>query len=111
MTARLRFGAFLAAGIAVVAALALLVSPRASSEPDGLARVAIDEGFQATEEPHALADLPTAGYEIRSVDDDGLSTGLAGLLGAAATSAITGGLFLLLRRRTAVIGRKTPDGA
>jgi cobalt/nickel transport system permease protein len=111
MTARMRFGAFLAAGIALAVVLALLISPHASSEPDGLGRVAIDEGFERAEEPHALADLPTAGYAIRSVDDHGLSTGLAGLLGVAATFAITGGLFLLLRRSAAATRRQAPDEA
>ena len=63
----MRFAAFLAAGLVVVLALAFLVSPQASSQPDGLNRVAIDEGFDDTEEVHALDGLPTAGYSVRGV--------------------------------------------
>jgi PDGLE domain len=96
---RLRFTAFVVAGLAVAAALAFFVSPQASSEPDGLNRVAIDEGFADEETNHALDDSPTAGYAVRGVDDDGLSTGLAGLIGVGVTFALVGGLLLVVRRR------------
>jgi cobalt/nickel transport protein len=94
---RLRFTVFVVAGLALAAALAFFVSPQASSEPDGLNRVAIDEGFAEHESTHALDDTPTAGYEVRGVDDDRLSTGLAGVIGVAATFALAGGLFLVVR--------------
>lgn len=92
------FRAFLVGGLVVVAGLASLVSPWASSHPDGLERVAIDEGIGGGERAHALDDLPTAGYTVRGVDDDRLATGLAGLLGTAATFVVAGGLVVGLRR-------------
>lgn len=95
---RIRLGVFLIAGLLVAAALAFFVSPQASSEPDGLNKVAIDEGFAETEKDHALGDSPTAGYAVRGVDDDGLSTGLAGIIGVAVTFAITAGVFLIVRK-------------
>jgi cobalt/nickel transport protein len=95
---RLRVGAFVVAGLGLAAALAFFVSPHASGEPDGLNRVAIDEGFADQEDNHALADAPTAGYAVEGVDDEGLSTGLAGLIGVAVTFAVAGGLFLAVRR-------------
>lgn len=98
MRSRVRFGVFLAAGLAVAAVLVLLVAPRASSEPDGLERVAQDEGFSAEAEDHALSDAPTADYGVEGIDDEALGTGVAGLIGIAVTFAIAGGLFLLLRR-------------
>lgn len=98
MRPRLRFGAFVVAGLVVAAALAFFVSPQASSEPDGLNRVAIDEGFADEETNHALDDSPTAGYETRGVDDDRLSTGVAGLVGVGVTFALAGGLLLVVRR-------------
>lgn len=94
---RLRLPVFVAAGLLVAGALAFFVGPHASSEPDGLEKVAIDEGFVDTEEPHALDDLPTAGYEVSGVDDAGLSTGLAGLIGIAVTFAVSAGSLVLLR--------------
>lgn len=98
MKARVGFTAFLAAGLVTAFALAFFVSPQASGEPDGLSKVAIDEGLDAEELPHALDDLPTAGYAVEGVDNERLSTGLAGLIGVAATFVLAGGLFLLVRR-------------
>lgn len=93
-------GAIVAVGLAVAAALAVVVGPLASDAPDGLERVAIDQGFADTAEPHDLAGLPTADYAVRGVDDDDLGTGLAGLLGVALTFAGTGALVWLVRRRS-----------
>lgn len=96
--ARLGFGAFVAAGLAVALVLAFFVSPSASGDPDGLAKVAGDTGLAATETDHALDDAPTAGYEVRGVDDDRMSTGLAGVIGVAVTFALAGGVMLVVRR-------------
>jgi cobalt/nickel transport system permease protein len=90
---------FLLVGAAVAVAIAVLVSPFASAEPDGLERVAIDEGFAADGRDHALAGGPTADYGVEGVDDDRLGTALAGLLGVAVTGAVATGLFLVVRRR------------
>lgn len=87
-----------AVGLAVAVALAFLVAPEASSKPDGLEKVAIDEGFVDGARDHDLADSPTADYGVEGVDDARLSTGLAGLIGIAITFVVTGGLFLLVRR-------------
>jgi cobalt/nickel transport system permease protein len=97
-----------AVGLAVCVALALLVAPRASSQPDGLERVAIDEGFAEEAGSHALEDLPTADYGVEGVDHEGLSTGLAGILGIGVTFAVAAGAVLLVRR-----GRpsRAPTGA
>jgi PDGLE domain len=99
MKARLGFAAFIVAGLVVALALAFLVSPEASSEPDGLDKVAIDEGFADAEEAHPLEGLPTAGYAVRGIDDDRLGTGAAGVIGIAVTFTATVGLALLVGRR------------
>ena len=99
--------AFVVAGLVVVSGLAFFASSRASSEPDGLEKVAIEEGFADTQTDHALDDAPTAGYEVRGVDDNGLSTGLAGLIGVAITFAATGLLFLVVRRSSRRRDRST----
>jgi hypothetical protein len=104
MRARLRFGAFLALGLGIALGLALLASPHASDAPDGLEKVAIEEGFAAQEQAHPLEDLPTAGYAVEGVDDAGLSTALAGGLGVLVTFAVAGGLLLVVRRT----GRRHP---
>ena len=86
-------------GLLVAVALAAVVSFYASSQPDGLEKVAGDEGFLASAEDHDLADSPLADYGVRGVDDDRLSVGLAGLAGVAVTLAVGGGLLWLVRRR------------
>ncbi len=95
---RVRLGAFLAAGLAVAVVLAFAVAPRASRQPDGLARVARDEGLGSSPDGHALDDTPTAGYAVKGVHDDHLSTGLAGTIGVTVTFALAGGLFAIVRR-------------
>ena len=95
---RTRLAVFIGLPLVVALTLAFFVSPMASNEPDGLNRVAIDEGFADDEEAHALEDGPLAGYGVEGVDDERLSTGLAGLIGVTVTFAVAGGAFLLLRR-------------
>ncbi|MGI8939182.1 MAG: PDGLE domain-containing protein [Iamia sp.] len=119
MTPRVRFGAFLAAGLAIVVLIAFLVSPSASSKPDGLERVAQDQGFSDEADDHALASSPAADYGVDGVDDDRMSTGLAGLIGVTVTFVLTGALFLAVRRRSGADGgdadhparTSSPEGA
>jgi cobalt/nickel transport system permease protein len=92
---------FVAGGLIVTVALAFFVSPLASSSPDGLERVSIDEGFADTAEEHALADAPLADYGVEGVQDEGLATGLAGVIGVAITFGAGMILFGLLRVRRA----------
>jgi len=86
-----------AAAVALV--LAAAVSFYASADPDGLERVAEDEGFIDTAADHDLADSPLAGYGVEGVDDDRTSVGLAGIVGVVVTLAVGAGLFQLVRRR------------
>jgi hypothetical protein len=79
-------------GLIVALGLAFFVSPLASSSPDGLEKVATDEGFIDTAEDHGLADSPLADYGVEGVDNESISTGLSGIIGVA----ITFGLALLL---------------
>lgn len=91
--------AFLIGGLAVALALAFLVSPLVSGEPDGLNRVAVDQGFADEERPHPVQDSPVAGYRVRGIENESLGTGLAGVIGVIATFALGFGLFRLLGRQ------------
>jgi hypothetical protein len=102
-----RLGGFVVAGLLVALALAFFVSPEASSSPDGLERVAIDEGFVDEAEDHDLADGPLAEYGVEGVEDERLGTGLAGIAGVAVTFVVVGGLVLLVRLAAR---RRSPDG-
>lgn len=89
---------FVLVGIAVALVLAFLVSPHASSSPDGLEKVASDKGIDVGVTNHAMADSPLADYAVKGVDSSGLSTGLAGIVGVAVTFALGFGLFTVLKR-------------
>lgn len=89
-------------GLMIALFAAGVLSYYASSEPDGLERVAEDHGFLGNAVDSANAAIPTADYGIAGVDDERLSVGLAGVLGVAVMAVVAFGLFWLLARgRTA----------
>jgi cobalt/nickel transport system permease protein len=95
------------AGLAVALVLAFGLSRAASTAPDGLERVAADHALDAGEEPHTLAGGPFADYSARGVDDPGLATGAAGVVGVVVTFAAAGGLVWIAAR---VARRRAPAG-
>jgi len=90
---------FVISGLLLAFSLVLLVSPVANPNPDGLNRVAIDEGFAGTETDHGLGDSPLADYAVSGVDHDWLSKGLSGIIGILATFALGLALFALSKKR------------
>lgn len=88
---------FILGGLFVAIALALFVSPFASGNPDGLNKVAIDQGFDDAATEHALEDGPLAGYGIRGIDNERMSKGLSGLVGVLVTFGVGMLLFGALR--------------
>jgi hypothetical protein len=88
---------FLLSGLLVAIGLAMLVSGFASSAPDGLNKVAEDHGFAASAKQHLFENGPLAGYAVKGVGNDRLSTAIAGLIGVLVTFGIGLGLFALLR--------------
>jgi hypothetical protein len=101
--------AFVVGGLVVAALFAFFVSPHASSQPDGLERVAIDQDFLDTATDHAMADAPLADYGVRGIDDPALSTGVAGLIGVASCFALGVGFVVVTRRRGAAGRRHQHD--
>lgn len=89
------------AAIALLVALLLggVVSYYASSSPDGLSRVAEDQGITKAEKEHAADGSPFAGYEARGVGDGRLSKGVAGVVGVGVVLLLGTGLTYVLRRR------------
>lgn len=84
------------AGLLLALALVLL-SPLASPHPDGLERVAEDQGFidRAQDSPFQVI----ADYVFPGVENTALATILAGLVGTLLLFALGSGLALLLRHR------------
>ncbi|GAA2555732.1 PDGLE domain-containing protein [Winogradskya consettensis] len=113
-----RLGWFLAGGLLVALLLAGVVSNFASGSPDGLDATArqgctFDADDEITggtcmlqqEQGHQMDGSPLAGYGIRGIDNEWLSTGLSGVLGVLLTFGIGGGVFWLARKR------KSPEEA
>ncbi|MDY6785247.1 MAG: PDGLE domain-containing protein [Cyanobacteriota bacterium] len=99
---RSRNSVFILTGLGVAVAIATLVSPFASSDPDGLDRVALDLEFenQRKEDLHAtqrpLSQIFDE-YALKGVPQ-GLATPLAGLVGTLATFGLAWGAGKLLAR-------------
>ena len=85
-------------GLLLALLLAGVASYYAAGAPDGLNRVAQDQGFAGTEEKRNDA-TPFAGYETEGVDRDRLSGGLAGVVGSLVVLVVAGGLVQVLRTR------------
>lgn len=86
-------------GLAVALAIALLLSPFASSWPDGLERVAKDLGFIEKGEGTEMLKAPLPDYKIQGLDNEGFSTALSGTIGTLAMFGIGLGVARLLRRK------------
>jgi cobalt/nickel transport system permease protein len=95
---RTTLGTLVTLGLVVALVFAFFVGPHASSSPDGLERVASDTGIDDKATDHAFADGPLADYGVEGVDDEGLSTGLAGVVGVALTFVLGAGVLLLVRK-------------
>ncbi|MEV6509513.1 energy-coupling factor ABC transporter permease [Streptomyces sp. NPDC051642] len=86
-------------GLVTSLLLAGFVSFYASSNPDGLEKVAADQGIDRQTKEHASADSPLADYGVRDVDDARLSGGLAGVIGVGVTIVAGTGVFWAVRKR------------
>lgn len=92
-------GGFGAAVLLLALGIALFASPFASSSPDGMGRVAINEGFDHTEKTSPVEHAsPVGGYAVKGVSNQKLGTGVAGAIGVTLTLVIGTGIFLGLRR-------------
>lgn len=97
------------AGLVVALLLAGVASFYASSNPDGLERVAEQAGFLDTAEENPNADGPFADYATDGVDNARMSGGLAGVVGALTVLLLAGGLAFVVRRRARSDGRQDAE--
>ena len=89
---------FYIGGLLVSLLLAGVVSFYASSNPDGLEKVAEEIGFIETAKENTNSDGVLADYGVKGVENSRLSTGAAGVIGVIATGVISTGLNFLIRR-------------
>jgi cobalt/nickel transport protein len=85
--------------MAVALAIALLLSPFASSQPDGLERVAKDLGFIEKGEGVEVMKTPIPDYKMPGIDNEGLSTAASGAVGTLAMFGVGLGVACLLQRK------------
>jgi cobalt/nickel transport system permease protein len=90
--------AFWIGGILVAVFLAVVVSQFAADDPDGLEKVATDEGFIDSARDHAFADVVFADYATRGIDDETLSLAVAGLAGVTITLLVGYGVVAASRQ-------------
>ena len=83
----------------IVCLLVAVISPLASSSPDGLERVAEDEGFLglAQETPFQVI----ADYVFPGIENEAVATILAGLIGTLVLFGIVYGVAWLIKSRRA----------
>lgn len=83
-------------GLSIALAVAIL-SPLASPHLDGLERVAEDQGFLDRAEDAPYEVLPD--YQFPRIQNEALSTIIAGLIGTLGVFGIVYGLAWVVRRR------------
>jgi hypothetical protein len=88
--------AFVIVVLVVAVALAAFLGPFASKAPDGLDRVAQDQGFSAKA---AATKAPLADYSVPFGGDKRVSTGIAGALGTLIVFGLGLGVAKLIGRR------------
>jgi predicted outer membrane lipoprotein len=85
-------------GLLLALAVAVL-SPLASPHPDGLERVAEDQGFLAQAQDSPYQVIPD--YLFPGIENEALATILAGLVGTVVLFGVGYGVAWVLRRRSA----------
>ena len=92
---------FIAIAMVVSVCLAVVISPLASSSPDGLEKVAQDKGFleKAEEQPATWQHSPIPDYAVGGIRNESLATGLAGLIGTLLTFGVGLGLAKVISRK------------
>jgi PDGLE domain len=91
---------FTVLALAVAVGLATAASPFASSSPDGLEKVAQEEGFlQGGRLARVQEKAPAPDYAFPGVRDERLATGLAGFTGTLLVFAVGYGLARVVVRR------------
>jgi hypothetical protein len=86
-------------GVFAAFILAISLSPFASQHPDGLERVAEDQGFIGRETTGEGAGAPMADYHIPGVKNEKMATALAGAAGVIIVFVVGYGAARMLQKR------------
>lgn len=103
---------FLLVAMGVCLLLAAFLAPFASSSPDGMERVAEDQGFlERTEGKQVWKVAPVPDYEMPGIGGSGLATALAGVAGTLIVFGLALGLGRLLVRSRSRADRPAAEDA
>jgi len=108
LTTRRRVGMrpFVIGAVLVALLFAAVVSQFAAPDPDGLERVAEDQGFITSAEDHVLASGPFADYATAGLRNESVSLAVAGVTGVVISLLVGLGIVTVVRDRG---GRRSPD--
>jgi PDGLE domain len=91
---------FTVLALAVAVALGTALSPFASSSPDGLEKVAEEQGFlDAGRLAPVQEEAPVPDYAFPGIDDPRLATAAAGFVGTIGVFMLGAGVIAVVRRR------------
>jgi cobalt/nickel transport protein len=85
-------------GFLIAIALAIFISPLASSFPDGLEKVAEKLGFIEKGEGEPLLNSPVPDYLFPRIKNEKMATAVAGVGGTIIVFGLTYGLAKLIKR-------------
>jgi len=89
-------------GLFIAVAIAVFLSPLASSHPDGLEKVAEDKNFLQKAEEKEIIKAPVPDYSMPGIKNEKVAGSIAGLIGTLLVFAVAYGIgvFLKSRRRS-----------
>ena len=86
-------------GLFIAAAIAVFLSPMASSHPDGLEKVAEDKNFLQSAEEKEIIKAPVPDYSMPGIKNNTVAGSVAGLAGTIIVFCIAYGLGIFLKSR------------
>lgn len=89
---------FIFSALLICAVIAGAFSFYASSNPDGLEKVAADQSLDVNAKDSLTADSPLSDYGVSGVDNDRLSVGASGLAGVVIVGIAGLGLYFWVRK-------------
>lgn len=89
---------FIISALLVCAVIAGGFSFYASSNPDGLEKVAADQSLDVNAKDSLTADSPLSDYGVNGVSNDRLSVGASGLAGVVIVGVAGLGLYFWVRK-------------
>lgn len=96
--ARVGMRPFVIGGLVVTLGFAAVVSQFAVDDPDGLERVAEDEGFIDSATDHTFGDSIFADYATNGIDNEQVSLAVAGIAGVVLSLAVMAGITSATRQ-------------